>query len=144
LVDKRAIANEALYKKLEDSQEKFIRKLDFQKLYEENKTIVEEIGECSLSVCNTIEAMQDSDCMCIGLKITRTEGTIGDPSLLQIHDIYPTFMTIESFLQSAKFNLEENGLAHGAFKNDQGGDGAHLALGLGREDITGILPLYLF
>ena len=79
--------------------------------------------------------------MAIALKISRFEGTIGDPSTLVIHEIIPTFITIDSFLQSAQFQINQNDLAHGGFKENAN---PHLALGIGREDINGIMPLYLF
>jgi hypothetical protein len=61
--------------------------------------------------------MQQGDCMSVALKISRCEGTIGDPSLLKIHDIYPTFLSIDSFLQSAQLKIKNNKLAHGGFKS---------------------------
>jgi len=71
---------------------------------------------------NVIEAMQENDCMCIGLSIQRPEAAIADPSRLIIQDIYPTYITAESFLESAKFNIakavedEDAEGAHGGFK----------------------------
>ena len=81
--------------------------------------------------------------MCIGLKVTRPEAAIADASRLVIHDIYPTFFTSESFLQSAQYYMEQKEDAHGGFKSEKKQEGK-LALGVGRENITGILPLYLF
>lgn len=64
--------------------------------------------------------MQEGDCMAVGLQISRTEGTIGDPSQLKIHDIYPTFISVDGFLESAKFKLEDDSLAHGGFSKVKG------------------------
>ena len=92
---------------------------------------------------DTIEALEAQDCMCIGLSVSRPEAAIADPSRLIINDIFPTYISLDSFLHSAQFKLkEEDGLAHGGFdaKNKDG----MLAMGLGREGITGVLPLYLF
>jgi len=47
-----------------------------------------------------------------------------------------------SFLQSASFNLKNNENAHGGFNPKL--DIGELAKGIGREKITGIMPLYLF
>jgi hypothetical protein len=58
-----------------------------------------------------------------------------------INDIIPTFMTEEAYLEQANFNLQQNNMAHGGFNNRQGGE---LAIGVGREAVTGVLPLSLF
>ena len=50
-------------------------------------------------------------------------------------------MSCSAYLESAAYNLERQSNAHGSFdKNVQG----NLASGIGRENVTGILPLYLF
>jgi len=50
--------------------------------------------------CNdAVEALQDGDCMCIGLEIERPEEAIADPSRLVVKDIFPTYITADSFLQ---------------------------------------------
>jgi hypothetical protein len=43
--------------------------------------------------------------MCIALNVVRPEAAIADASRLIIKDIYPTYMTSESFLESAKFKI---------------------------------------
>ena len=65
------------------------------------KEIVNEISPCPLSCNNAIEALKEQDCMCIGLSISRPEAAIADPTRLIIHDIFPTYITADSFLQSA-------------------------------------------
>jgi hypothetical protein len=81
--------------------------------------------------------------MCIGLSISRPEAAIADPSRLIIQDIHPTYISADSFLQSAQFNINSQGdEAHGGFQPNN--KGAKLAMGVGREDISGVLPLYLF
>lgn len=85
--------------------------------------------------------MKQEDCMCIALDIARPEDAIVEPSKLVIKKIIPTFISSESFLDSALFNLKLSNNAHGGF--DVEGQGK-LAMGLGRENITGVLPLYLF
>lgn len=84
--------------------------------------------------------------MCIALDIKRPQAAIADASRLIIKDVYPTYMTANSFLESAQFsivNSSQDEDAHGGF-GDKGGEDAQLAIGLGRENITGVLPLYLF
>jgi hypothetical protein len=98
MVDKRAILNEELYEKLEKQAADITSKMDFKKLGETHKNIIEEIGKCPLSVMNTIEALEEQDCMCIGLSVTRSEAAIADSSRLIIKDIFPTYITADSFL----------------------------------------------
>lgn len=76
--------------------------------------------------------------MCLGLDIVRTDACIADPTQLKIKDIIPTFMTADSFLDSAIFNLKKN---NGA---DKINSTKQMAMGVGREKITGVIPLYLF
>lgn len=85
--------------------------------------------------------------MCIALSVERPEAAIADPGRLIIRDIYPTYLTADSFLESAQFKIDAAGpaavgqsQAHGGFKEGKG----ELAMGLGRESVTGIMPLYLF
>jgi hypothetical protein len=73
------------------------------------------IGNCPLSCNDLFEALQSGDAMCLGLDIARSEACIADPSRLVIKDIIPTFMTADSFLDSAVFNLRKDSEAHGGF-----------------------------
>jgi hypothetical protein len=66
--------------------------------------------------CNDLfEAMESGDCMCLGLDIARNEACIADPTRLIIKEIVPTFMTGDSFLDSAVFSLRKDSEAHGGF-----------------------------
>ena len=58
-----------------------------------------------MSCMNTVESMQSMDCMSIGLSITRPEAAIADPSRVVVDDIFPTYVSSESFLESAKYKL---------------------------------------
>lgn len=99
------------------------------------------IGCCPMSQNDVIEALENGDCMCVSLQISRSEAAISDPTKLRIHKIVPTFMSLDSFLDSSIFNLKKNQDASGGFDyNNQG----KLALGLGREEISGVFPLFLF
>ena len=94
-----------------------------------------------MSQCDTVDAMQDGDCMCLCLQISRSEATVMDPTKLVIKGISPTFMTLNSFLDSSIFNLKKNQDASGGFDYKNQGS---LALGVANESISGVLPLYLF
>lgn len=148
MLDKRAVGNEELYQKLEKEAIDITKKFDFKKLAETHKEVIEDIGNCPLSCMDAMEALEEQDCMCIGLSVQRPEAAIADASRLVIKDIIPTYMTAESFLQSAQFKIQSAGgdgsNAHGGFGKNQDGEKPQLAQGLGNEDITGILPLFLF
>ena len=88
-----------------------------------------------------MELMENKDCMCIGLSISRSEACIADPTRLVIKEVYPAFMSLDSFLESSIYNLKLNQNAHGGF--DYKNEGA-LAVGAGQQQISGVLPLYLF
>ena len=79
--------------------------------------------------------------MCLGLDVGRSEAAIADPSRLVIKDIIPTFMTADSFLDSSAFQIFRDDEAHGGFSVSAQGN---LAMGIGRENITGVMPLFLF
>jgi hypothetical protein len=85
--------------------------------------------------------MENGDCMGIALDIARPETSIVDPTKLVIKKIIPTFMSGDGFLDSTVFKMGEDDEAHGGFGREAKGN---LATGLGREKISGILPLYLF
>ena len=141
LLDKRALQNEELYNKLDSELKDITSKLNINELEKKYGEIIKDIGDCPISCLSTLDAMQEADCMCIGLEINRPEAAIADPSRLVIKDIFPTYISAESFLMSAQFKLQENSDAHGGFGPNKDGQ---LALGLGNEKITGIMPLYLF
>ncbi len=79
--------------------------------------------------------------MCLCLDIARPEAAVADPSKLVIKEVTPTYMSATAFLDSAGFLLSKNDLAHGGFSLRAEGK---LAEGIGREAVTGVLPLYLF
>lgn len=56
-----------------------------------------------------LEAIENSDCMCLCLDIRRTEATIADPSRLIIKNIIPTYLTASSFIESATRELQMKG-----------------------------------
>jgi hypothetical protein len=59
--------------------------------------------------------MSQGDCICLCLQISRSEATINDPTKLIIKGIVPTFMSLDSFLDSSIFNLKKNQDASGGF-----------------------------
>jgi hypothetical protein len=157
MLDKRALQNEGTYASMEKEIKDIVKKLNLPELSKKYKPIMDDIGECFMSCMNTTEALEYGDCMCIGLDIERPEEAIADPSRLIIKNIVPSYVSLDTFLESAKFKMqgldshEEKAKAvTGGFismedkKNKDTTEGAQVIFGLGRESITGLLPLYLF
>jgi len=108
MLDKRSLQNENLYDRLDSEIDQIVKKLDMDKLREKYKKIAEEIGDCCLSCNDVFDAMEDGDAMCIGLDIDRPEAAIADASRLVIKRIVPTYATVESYLQAAKFKMSKD------------------------------------
>jgi len=140
-LDERALKNEGFYKKMNEEIKKKSKEIDEKALREKYKDIIEFTGSCPLSCNDAVESLIYGDCLCLGLDIGRSEAAIADPSKLVIKDIIPTFMGADSFIDSASFKIDRNSMAHGGFDSRNAGS---LAEGLGRENISGVLPLYLF
>jgi len=121
MLDKRAVGNTQLYESLEKQIQDIVKRIDYKKAKEENESVIDAIGCCPVTQLDVIEAIEQGDCMCLGLNVERPEAAIADPSRLIIKQIIPTFCTADAFMQSALFNLKKGeDAAHGGFK-DKGG-----------------------
>lgn len=89
--------------------------MNLKEIREKNEKLIELIGPCPMSCYDAVEAIEAGDCMCLCLDVGRSPAAIADPTKLVIKDIIPTFMTADSFLDSAVFNLGKNSDAHGGF-----------------------------
>lgn len=140
-IDSRALQNESKFNELKTEIEEYVKTLDVAKLEQDNKEICDEIGNCFLTTKNVSECIQDQDCMCICLDIRRSEAAIADPTKLVIKSIVPYYLSADAFIEAAQFALSKDAEAHGGF--DKSND-AELIVGVGRESITGVLPLFIF
>ena len=91
-----------------DNIEKIVEKLKRTKnnedLEKEFKTENEEIGICFFSCNNFIEAMFQSDCLCICFNVSRSDLNINlNPALIKINKIFPTIISGKSFLECVKY-----------------------------------------
>ena len=144
-LDQRAQANSDLFAKLEKTVEDITTKMDFDAL--KNKYSIESIestGTCVISCNNWLEALEQGDCLCLTLDVTRSQAAIADPSQVVVKAVGPSMMTAESFLDSVLYSLKntqnpEN--VHGGF--DRNATGSEVVTGLSRESITAVLPLYI-
>ena len=107
-LDERAIKSEKLFKQMEQKLADVHGKIDFEAVGAVHQQKVNQVGDCPLSVCNTIDLMQNKDCMCIGLSIGRSEACIADPTRLVIKEVFPAYMSLDSFLESSIYNLKLN------------------------------------
>lgn len=121
--------------------ETLVAGLNTEKIRANQQEKISEIGACPMSLSDTVELMQNKDCMCLALQISRSEATIQDPTKLIIQGIVPTYMGLDSFLDASIYNLQKNQDASGGFDYKLQGE---LALGIGREKVSGVLPLFLF
>ena len=140
-LDSRAMANQEKFIELKKQIEDYTSKLDMKKIKEDNAEVNDKIGYCFLTTKNVFECMEDNDCICICLDVRRSEACIADPTKLVVKSIIPYFLSADSFIEAAQFALASDKEAHGGFdKNSE----AKILTGVGRESITGALPLYLF
>jgi hypothetical protein len=102
---------------------------------------VKKVGNCFLTTKDVFECLEDTDCMCLALDVRRSEAAIADPSKLVIKKIVPNYVAADSFIEAAQFSINNNEMAHGGFDKEKD---AKLLVGVGRESITGVIPLYLF
>jgi hypothetical protein len=112
-LDERAIKNDAQFQQNEAKLKAL--KFDAAKLTEANKVLVEEIGCCPMSLNNAAELVAAGDCMCLTLDIARSEACVNDPTKLVVKQIFPSYMSLDSFLDSAIYKLECNRDAAGGF-----------------------------
>ena len=141
-LDERAMKNEAIFAENESKLKAVSANFDAAKLREQHKDLIAELGDCPMSQCDVVDLLMNGDCMCLTLDVGRSEACIQDPSKLVIKEIFPTFMSMDMFLESSLFHLRHDGDAgSGGFDYKRQGQ---LAVGVGRENVTGVLPLYLF
>jgi hypothetical protein len=108
-LDERAIKNDEFFKKLDLQLKQAHDKINFDKISATHEAEMrEKLGDCPLSQCNVVELMRNCDCMCIGLNIARSQATILDPTKLVIKDVFPVYISLDSFLESSIFNLKMN------------------------------------
>lgn len=145
LLDKRALKNEVNYQNSSKNIEKFVKGLKEDVLTKKYAALSDKVGISVLSTNNVIQTVMEGDCLAIGLSVKRPEAAIADPSRLIIDDIYFTWYDSESYLESAIYYLNKSNSAHGGFSTTNDPRYVNkLAVGASREDVTGIMPLYLF
>lgn len=141
-LDNRALKNEERFTEIKAELEEYVKKLDMDKIRHDNKDIPDMVGDCFLTTKDVFECMEDQDCLCICLDISRSQAAIADPTKLVIKKIIPNYLSADAFIDAAKFALSNNPEAHGGYNKKA--ENAQILVGVGRENITGVLPLLLF
>lgn len=137
-LDVRAMENVEKFEKIDDIIEKEIKKIDFKSLKLDDCN-----GQCIISCMDYIDLLMNKDCLCIALDIERPEAAIMDPTRVIIKNIHSTMISAESFFSSVQFALTKSNNpvdCHGGFGKSYD---AKILKGQSRENITGILPLYI-
>ncbi|KAF9375247.1 hypothetical protein CPC16_000831 [Podila verticillata] len=141
-LDSRAGKNSALFADIDTKVAEIVAKLDFAKMEAEVSEDTKRELSCAFSTNSYIEALQDGDCLCMTLDVTRSAAAIADASQLQIKSIFPTYLTSSMFTMALghalSFDHPEN--VHGGFRQDTN---ASIAPGLAHENITAVMPIYI-
>ncbi|KAG0347481.1 hypothetical protein BG005_000130 [Podila minutissima] len=141
-LDSRAGKNTALFADIDTKVAEIVAQMDFAKMEAEVSEDTKRELSCAFSTNSYIEALQDGDCLCMTLDVTRSAATIADASQLQIKSIFPTYLTSSMFTMALGHALSsdhpEN--VHGGFRQDTN---ASIAPGLAHENITAVMPIFI-
>ncbi|CAI2171102.1 523_t:CDS:2 [Funneliformis geosporum] len=143
-LDDRSVKNIERMEEVEKKIEEIVRTLDFDELESQESEENLLTYTCTVTTDNYIEAMKEGECICLTLDVERSEAAIADPSQITIKKINQTLLSSGAFLDSITFALADKYDAqsvHGGFQ--RGTFGASILQGLARENITGVLPLYI-
>jgi hypothetical protein len=142
-LDQRTQTNASLFENLEKMVESAVAQMDFDELKNQYGTNADQIGSCVLSCCNWIEALEQGDCLCLTLDVSRSQAAIADPSQVVIRSVGQSMMSAESFLDSVLYSLGNTyqpESVHGGFNKNASGE---VVSGASRESITAVLPLFI-
>lgn len=93
----------------------FVDKLNMSKLQEEHKDLATDLGNCFLTTYDVFDAIQNKDSFCIALDVTRSQAAIADPTKLVIKEIFPNYLSADSFIEAALFAVGNDPEATGGF-----------------------------
>lgn len=140
-IAQRVDKNIEKFKEGEHKIKDYVSKLNLTKIKEEHKELANDLGNCFLTTYDVFDAIENQDCFTLALDVTRSQAAIADPTKLVIKEIYPNFLSADSFVEAALFAVGNDPEASGGF--DKNADRA-LITGANRENVTGCFPLYLF
>jgi prolyl-tRNA editing enzyme YbaK/EbsC (Cys-tRNA(Pro) deacylase) len=146
-LDKRVMNQMEYFKDSDVRLQNICSKMDFNEIEKKISKESLEFYKCALSCCNFVECMKDRNSVCLSVKISRNQSAIMDPSQLRINQIGNTIISSNSFLDSVQYKLDslksneqiEFEELHGGFSGKNGS----IVKGVAREDISGVIPLYI-
>ncbi|KAG0338949.1 hypothetical protein BG004_006993 [Podila humilis] len=141
-LDARAGKNSALFADIDTKVAEIVANLDFEKMEAEESEETKRELSCAFSTNSYIEALQDGDCLCMTLDVTRSASAIADASQLHIKSIFPTYLTSSMFTMALGHALASDSPenVHGGFRPNSN---ASIAPGLAHENITAVMPIYI-
>lgn len=142
MVEQRQVRNMKFLEKQENEIKHELEKLKISQQTRQHtkdeQDSIEIVDECYMSLMSPVEAFQEGDCMCIGFELSRSEAAVIDPGQLVVNHITSTFITAKSFLDST---INAGSSSMGELHPEARGS---LAMGVGRENINAVMPLYIF
>ncbi|KAI9291946.1 hypothetical protein K502DRAFT_108754 [Neoconidiobolus thromboides FSU 785] len=144
-INRRIINNSNPIDDLEKEIEQTVKEIDFEKLRKEVDSTVLDQTTCPLTRCNFIEALEEGDCIGLGLQVQRSEACVFDSTLLKITNVGPTFTSCVGFMDILSYKIikeeEDQSQLHGGF--DKENKIASVTTGLANEKINAVMPLYI-
>lgn len=90
---------------------------------------------CMLTCMDVADLLRDGDCLGIGIRATVRETCIVDPTLLKIDGISTSQFGSAAFLEAAEYASKKKSLRYG--------DSTNIVVDSSRNEVSGVLPLYL-
>jgi hypothetical protein len=96
--------------------------------------------QCVFTQMSVEEALREGDCLGIAVRGAGNENVIMNPYLFKVESVGPTFLTTGGFTNAAYYQVKQN---PSLIKKFSSSSADVLMTGVAREDITGIIPLFL-
>jgi hypothetical protein len=102
--------------------------------------------ECVYTRMSVAELLSAGDCLCVGVRGAGKDAVIANPYMFKVAEVTPTLMSFSGFAESAYFTLKQNRekiREYAKTSLDAQTQADELARGIGGEEISGVVPLYL-
>lgn len=123
--------------------EKFCLTLNREVLEKKYESLIQEFGNCALTVNNFVEALMEKDCFCLTFNVTCNDFCTVNSNEIVINEIFPTYVTANSFLESVKFKLKINGGGPAAIGGFDENPSEKIIKGAAAENINACLPIFI-
>ena len=140
-VEKRVQMNAHVLNDVYDNVEKYSSTINKENLMNKYQSLIDDIGCCFLTCNNFLEAMLESDCLCITFNVTCNQYCLVDSNNMIINKIFPSFVSANSFLQSVKYALNIKPNSIGGFGHDENNKGTIFKGDAG--EINACLPVFI-